>query len=152
MANPAHLKILKQGVKAWNKWRHQDPGVVPDLRQADLSQAMLRRIDPRTSMRVGFDLSGALLDGADICGADLQNADCRRAHCRGARSHHQDTKATRAVSCGLLGCPLLRPDAGKHFVGCFSNQAPLALEPPAKEITVSGNGKIGRDNSSTGDR
>jgi len=24
MANPEHLKILKQGVKAWNKWHEEN--------------------------------------------------------------------------------------------------------------------------------
>jgi uncharacterized protein YjbI with pentapeptide repeats len=31
MANPEHLKILKQGVEAWNKWREENPEVRPDL-------------------------------------------------------------------------------------------------------------------------
>ncbi len=43
MANPEHLKTLKQGVKAWNKWRKENPGVRPNLRTADLSEADLSR-------------------------------------------------------------------------------------------------------------
>ena len=31
MANKEHLKILKQGVEAWNKWREENPDVKPDL-------------------------------------------------------------------------------------------------------------------------
>ena len=37
MANKEHLKILKQGVKVWNKWREENPKVRPDLVEADFS-------------------------------------------------------------------------------------------------------------------
>ena len=32
MANPEHLKILKQGVKVWNEWRKIHPEIKPDYR------------------------------------------------------------------------------------------------------------------------
>ena len=35
MANEEHLAILKQGVKAWNKWRRENPMIEPDLISAD---------------------------------------------------------------------------------------------------------------------
>lgn len=31
MANPEHVEILKQGVDVWNRWREENPEVVPDL-------------------------------------------------------------------------------------------------------------------------
>ncbi len=36
MAKPEHLKILKEGVEAWNKWRGKNAEVGPDLSRADL--------------------------------------------------------------------------------------------------------------------
>ena len=54
MANEEHLKILKQGVEQWNKWRLENA-----IRPADLS---------------GADLSGANLSGADLSGANLSGA------------------------------------------------------------------------------
>ncbi len=39
MANPEHLKILKQGVEAWNQWREQNPQTKPDLSGVDLGGA-----------------------------------------------------------------------------------------------------------------
>ena len=59
MANPEHLKILKQGVEAWNKWREKNPDITPDLRGADLYEA---------------NLSGANLRGANLRGASLERA------------------------------------------------------------------------------
>ncbi|MDT5272845.1 MAG: hypothetical protein QOH49_5031 [Acidobacteriota bacterium] len=60
MANPEHLEILKRGVKAWNEWRLEHLGVIPDFDRANLS---------------GAHLSGARLRGADLKGADLRGAD-----------------------------------------------------------------------------
>ncbi len=69
MANPEHLKILKQGVKVFNEWREENPDIDPvlqeaNLRRADLSGANLRRAD----------LSGANLRSADLFDADLTRA------------------------------------------------------------------------------
>ncbi len=51
MANPDHVKILKEGVEAWNKWRRDNPAVRPDLNTADLGAA---------------DLGTAYLHGANL--------------------------------------------------------------------------------------
>ena len=51
MANPEHLKILKQGVEVWNKWRRGNPDIRPDLSEANLTEA---------------DLVDANLKGADL--------------------------------------------------------------------------------------
>jgi uncharacterized protein YjbI with pentapeptide repeats len=56
MAKREHLKILKQGVEAWNKWRLENPSIKPDLRLADFSLA-----DPS-----GAKLSRAYLSGAHL--------------------------------------------------------------------------------------
>ena len=56
MANDEHLTRFRQGGEAWNAWRSQNPGVVPNLSGANLSWA---------------DLSEAYLSGADLSGADL---------------------------------------------------------------------------------
>ena len=39
MANPEHLKILKQGLEAWNACRKDNPDAAADLMGADLSRA-----------------------------------------------------------------------------------------------------------------
>jgi Pentapeptide repeats (8 copies) len=74
-----HLQILKlclreQDRNAWNRWRKQNPDMVPDLRGVALTGARLAR----------WDLSGALLDGARLLRADLQMANLERASLVGA--------------------------------------------------------------------
>ena len=41
MPNEEHVKILKQGVEAWNRWRVENPKIEPALSDADLSGANL---------------------------------------------------------------------------------------------------------------
>ena len=71
MANPEHLKILKQGVDAWNKWRAENPGIIPDLEGADLQRGGPRRADLPGAYLEGTNLRGADLSGANLGGADL---------------------------------------------------------------------------------
>ena len=47
MADPEHLAKLKEGVKAWNKWRKDNSGIIPNLERADLGAANLERADLR---------------------------------------------------------------------------------------------------------
>ena len=73
MANPEHLEILKQGVEAWNKWRADNPDVIPDLSEAKLPGANLFDVN----------LSGAELSSANLTGADLSEADLGGANLMG---------------------------------------------------------------------
>jgi hypothetical protein len=58
MADPNHLRILKQGAKAFNGWRAKNPDIVSNLVKANLS---------------GADLSGAILEDADLRQAIFAN-------------------------------------------------------------------------------
>ena len=84
MANPEHLAKLKEGVKAWNKWREENPAIIVDLGEAnlsksslidtdlegaDLERAELKRANLRGAFLVGTKLRGANLSGADLRGA-----------------------------------------------------------------------------------
>jgi uncharacterized protein YjbI with pentapeptide repeats len=72
MANPEHVKILAQGVAAWNHWRAEKPAVFPDLGGADLRGAYLSRVDFRIADLAGANLTGANLMGANLTAADLE--------------------------------------------------------------------------------
>ena len=66
MANPEHLKILKQGVEVWNKWREENPQIKPDL--------------------VNANLGGVNLSNADLSYANLVIANFKKAELSGAKS------------------------------------------------------------------
>ncbi len=74
MANPEHLKILKQGVEVWNKWREENPDTKVDLREADLSGGHFS----------GINFFAADLSEAKLIGANLSNAQLSKAHLRGS--------------------------------------------------------------------
>jgi hypothetical protein len=77
--NEEHLKILKQGLGVWNRWREENPNVRPNLRGADLRGVALDR-----ASLCWADLRGADLDRANLCGADLRKADLSGAYLREA--------------------------------------------------------------------
>ena len=74
MANPEHLKILKQGVEAWNKWRREHPDVYPDLSEANLSHASLIDANLISANLIGASLACANLVCAKLSRADLSYA------------------------------------------------------------------------------
>ena len=86
MANEEHLKILKQGVDVWNKWRRAEENFTlrPDLRGADLSEEDLRvgyfrDVDFSGANLIKTNFKYANLSGSDfkkvrLCRADLSNA------------------------------------------------------------------------------
>lgn len=99
MANKEHLKIIRQGVGIWNKWRGANPAIRPDLSGAilrgvylngiNLSRANLNRAnlhgatllfaDLRWSAPINADFSDADLRSADLSGADLSDANLSQA-------------------------------------------------------------------------
>jgi hypothetical protein len=79
MANDEHVAMLKRGVDAWNEWRGENPDIRPDLREADLSGAVLVRAN-----LIKADLNGANLSGADLMGATLNDAHLIEANLSGA--------------------------------------------------------------------
>jgi uncharacterized protein YjbI with pentapeptide repeats len=104
VANKKHLAVLQQGVDAWNAWREREPGVCPDLTEADLCGADLAVVDLRRcylsgarlidarlpqayfdgSRMVGTSLVGARLSEASLVGANLSKADLTCADLSGA--------------------------------------------------------------------
>jgi hypothetical protein len=127
MANPEHLKILKQGVGAWNKWREKNPRITPNLRRADLRQAL-----PRAYLRQanlyganlaeaqagGANLQRADLSGAQLSATDLQAAELRWANLRGADlggANLTEVKLSRAdlTKANLNGANLCRANLSR---------------------------------------
>ena len=88
MANPEHLKILKQGVEVWNRWREKNPEIQPDLQNADCRREILW---------------GAHLENTDLSRADLREAHLRGAYLQGAnlrQARLQKAKVAEALFVG----------------------------------------------------
>jgi len=69
MANEAQVKILRQGVAVWNKWREEYFFVKIDLSQADLKGAV--RMGANLS---AADFRGAVLSGSKLIGSNFLKA------------------------------------------------------------------------------
>jgi len=99
MANKEHLRILKKGTLAWNKWRDKNPDIQPDLsmtfipeqyrlkpylrgesanrfgtQRIDMAKRDMRGINLRNTNLAYADLRGMLLHNADLYGATLTHA------------------------------------------------------------------------------
>lgn len=84
MANEEQVKILKQGVKVWNKWREENLFTKIDLSQADLREADLRKVNLRKADLRVANFMGADLRRANLSGAELSIANFMRANLSGA--------------------------------------------------------------------
>lgn len=98
MANRDHLKRLTSDYGGWNKWRAQNPDIVPDLRRADLKQQLL----------IGTNLSDAILDSANLNRADLRRADLTRASIRNANIYDAHFNEAILEETDLCGSVIIR--------------------------------------------
>ena len=64
MANPEHLKLVKQGTQTLTSWQQENPDDVLDLEGADLSGVNLVRARIRNANLKGANLSDAKLGRA----------------------------------------------------------------------------------------
>jgi hypothetical protein len=134
MANEEQLKILRQGVEAWNKWRENNPETEIDLGWADLREtklgcAKLHQADLREANLFqaylgeanlsgsnlsgaslycvhlgGANLNGANLSRSNLYGANLRLADLSNANLRGAELIFADLVKTNLERADLTGC------------------------------------------------
>ena len=94
MSDPEHLRILKQGVKAFNGWREKNPDIVSNLVKADLSGANLSGANLKRGHLSGANLSESDLSGADLRWANLKEVNLSGAHLK--RSHLRDARLSWA--------------------------------------------------------
>lgn len=121
MANEEHLKILKKGVKAWNKWRQEERDVMPGLYGADLrgmdltyihfmrtnlGEANLSGTILRKAFMVGAYLHGALLLEADLEGADMRGCHLSEARLAGAKMAGAVLNKALAVGVDFSDCDM----------------------------------------------
>ncbi len=113
MADEEHLKILKQGADVWNRWRADNPEIIPnlcgeviistDLKGVNLANADLHGMIWITSDFNGADFSSANLRGVYINGSNFISANFRGANLSDARLTFTDLSES-----GLDGAHLER--------------------------------------------
>jgi uncharacterized protein YjbI with pentapeptide repeats len=109
MADEEHLKILEQGVEAWNQWRAENRSMRPNLNKArlsgaNLSGANLSRVELRGADLSAANLSAANLEAVDLSRAVLGRANLEDAHLRRANLSGADLRGailTRAYLGGV---------------------------------------------------
>jgi len=111
MANPEHLKILKQGVKAWNEWRKVNPHFKPDLRGANLIETGFAGI--AMANLSGADLREAWGHGHFALEVDFSNADLRKAFFQDCKFFSANFKNANLSESTFSGCEF--PNANFEF-------------------------------------
>lgn len=98
MANPQHLKFLRRGVKAWNRFRqdNQEAILLPDFRGADLKDLELSQADLFFA-----DFSGANLAKTRLIMSNLQAANFRAANLTGTVFSFADLSGARFAGANL---------------------------------------------------
>lgn len=74
MANEEHLKILQQGVDAWNRWRGENPAVKPNLTDSRLRNTNFAHANFRGTNLIRGNFNNVYLSSADFAHADLSFA------------------------------------------------------------------------------
>jgi uncharacterized protein YjbI with pentapeptide repeats len=112
MANPEHLRILRQGVEKWNKWRRENPNVHPDFGEAGLRRALLRQAHLYRANLGAADLSAADLVWADFTEANLGTANLSGAFLTEARLRMADLREADLSGARLEFADLSSADLG----------------------------------------
>lgn len=115
MANQEQLSILKQGVKAWNKWRDENPYVEIDLSGADLNHAHLTHANFNLANLTLVNLKDAHLtrthlNGANLLTAYLNRADLTATDLKRAVLSSADLSGTNLTAANLSGANLTGAD------------------------------------------
>ncbi len=116
--NKDHLRILLQEVKAWNKWREENPKVQPDLGGANLAEenleearlwgANLERVVFCQSNLRGAQFFQATLMEAKFIGVNLESADFTSANLEGALFGQTNLQGAGFHRANLKGVEILR--------------------------------------------
>src|ERR1051325_3423897 len=122
MANEEHIKILKQGVQTWNRWRNQSTGINPNLWGANLRDLNLTGVDLRVSdlrgaQFINTDLSRADFNLANLAHADFTNANLTNAFLMNAHLEKANLKGADLTGALLYKSILAAATMGRTIIG-----------------------------------
>ena len=99
--NTAHLDILGKGVTNWNRWRAENPSIVPDLSQSDLRLYEIKGANLKGANLFETNLGMKDLQNTDFAEADLRTASLAGSNLRGSNLHASGLSAADC-SCAML--------------------------------------------------
>ena len=128
MANSEHVKIIKQGVDAWNSWRERNEGSTPDLAWANLiglnlegvnfSDVNLKLAFCRTTNFSNADLRGSNLYGTNFQDSRLESAQMQNTNLEGANLIKAELKNANLEGANLKLAQLDNADCeGTNLLG-----------------------------------
>lgn len=132
MTNKKHVALIKQGWKAWNSWRRDNPDITPDLRKVDLSGADLSWANLSEANLSDADLNDAVLSNAwlveaNLIEASLSEADLRWAKLSGAVLSEASLLGADLSGAALTGADLSAADlTGADLSGTDLSEANLS--------------------------
>jgi len=107
MANPEHVKLVRQGAAAIAAWRLRNPGVPLDLSGADLREASLAKANLNGAHLAGARATNASLPEARLRAANLMQADFSGSDLTKADLTVANLFAALLVEADLTGASLL---------------------------------------------
>ena len=141
MANRKQLKILKEGVEAWNEWRDKNRGTKPDLSAASLFDRDLSGADLSDADLTRANLSGANLSGAKLLDAILLHTSLASADLRGASLLRAKVVRAELTRANLSGANL----RGAVFSGALLADVDLSEAKGLESVDHYGASTIGID-------
>jgi hypothetical protein len=104
----SHAKVLQAGVRTWNAWRRDNPGVVPLLNDLDISvtERQFGRVQGGPINLSRAELCGAQLDQATLIEANLVGAVLTDADLSDARLDRADLRGAKLANANLDGAQL----------------------------------------------
>jgi len=110
MANPEHVAILKQGVEVWNRWRAENPDVIPDLNGANLEKVQLREINLEGSTIVEANLREAMIFESQLMRVNFENSDLSNTNFWGSELTSANLKYTKLARAQFITANLSLSD------------------------------------------
>jgi uncharacterized protein YjbI with pentapeptide repeats len=112
MANPEHVAILKQGVKAWNKWRDDNPEIIPDLSGLKCTKEEFDGTPIYGSWPLNrYNSNGPCVIG--LAGINLQNSNLEKIVIKNANLRESNLKGAKLKSASLTYSALWNVDLSK---------------------------------------
>ncbi len=103
MADSEHVSKVQEGAAVWNRWREEEPDVVPDLGWANLNGLNLDgAVFANSALKLAF-CKGCSLVGADFSGANMRGVNLEGCDLRGAVFRDTNLEGAHMLGADLTG-------------------------------------------------